>query len=180
MRNLEQAIKSTKKYGGQVEATLSYTISPIHNEAYFVKLAKELEDMQEVRTLFEEHAVHHAVTILTEEHRQALQQIREEMLSTIELNDYRRYQELERKLSVELIRLCENDLIEETYTKAYTMMNNFNDSLIKGAHFSQEGAVTDRVEFIDSLLAGDLDKALELVRGHSERAMEFIRHYVTR
>ena len=30
VRNLEQAIKSTKKYGGQVEATLSYTISPIH------------------------------------------------------------------------------------------------------------------------------------------------------
>ena len=45
VRNLEQAIKSTKKYGGQVEATLSYTMSPIHNEAYFVKLAKELEDM---------------------------------------------------------------------------------------------------------------------------------------
>ena len=45
VRNLEQAIKSTKKYGGQVEATLSYTISPIHNEAYFVKLARELEQM---------------------------------------------------------------------------------------------------------------------------------------
>ena len=45
VRNLEQAIKSTKKYGGQVEATLSYTMSPIHNEAYFVKLAKDLEDM---------------------------------------------------------------------------------------------------------------------------------------
>ena len=41
VRNLEQAIKSTKKYGGQVEATLSYTISPIHNEDYFVKIAKE-------------------------------------------------------------------------------------------------------------------------------------------
>ena len=39
VRNLEQAIKSTKKYGGQVEATLSYTMSPIHSEAYFVKLA---------------------------------------------------------------------------------------------------------------------------------------------
>jgi len=45
VRNLEQAIKSTKKYGGQVEATLSYTISPIHSEDYFVKLAKELEQM---------------------------------------------------------------------------------------------------------------------------------------
>ena len=71
-------------------------------------------------------------------------------------------------------------MIFEKKKKHYIMMNNFNDSLIKGAHFSQEGAVTDRVEFIDSLLAGDLDKALELVRGHSERAMEFIRHYVTR
>ena len=43
IRNLEQAIQSTKKYGGMVEAAMSYTISPIHNEDYFVKLAKELE-----------------------------------------------------------------------------------------------------------------------------------------
>ncbi len=45
VRNLEQAIKSTRKYGGEVEATMSYTVSPIHNEDYFVKLAKTLEDM---------------------------------------------------------------------------------------------------------------------------------------
>ena len=45
VRNLEQAIKSTKKYGGMVEGTLSYTISPIHNEEYFVNMAKELEQM---------------------------------------------------------------------------------------------------------------------------------------
>ena len=43
VRNLEQAIKSTKKYGDMVEGTLSYTISPIHNEEYFVNMAKELE-----------------------------------------------------------------------------------------------------------------------------------------
>lgn len=45
VRNLEQAIRSTRKYGGMVEAAMSYTISPIHNEEYFVKLAKDLEDM---------------------------------------------------------------------------------------------------------------------------------------
>ena len=44
VRNLEQAIKSTRKYGGEVEATMSYTVSPIHKEDYFVKLAKTLED----------------------------------------------------------------------------------------------------------------------------------------
>lgn len=45
VRNFEQAIKSTKKYGGLVEATISYTTSPIHNEDHFVKLAKDLEEM---------------------------------------------------------------------------------------------------------------------------------------
>ena len=45
VRNLEQAIKSTRKYGGEGEATMSYTVSPIHNEDYFVELAKTLEEM---------------------------------------------------------------------------------------------------------------------------------------
>ena len=44
-RNLEAAIRYTKKYGGICEPALSYTISPVHNEDYFVKLAKELVQM---------------------------------------------------------------------------------------------------------------------------------------
>lgn len=45
IRNLEAAIKFTKKYGGICEPAISYTISPVHNEDYFVKLAKELVQM---------------------------------------------------------------------------------------------------------------------------------------
>ena len=44
-RNLESAIKYTKKYGGWCEPAISYTISPVHNEDYFVALAKELVQM---------------------------------------------------------------------------------------------------------------------------------------
>ena len=44
-RNLEAAIRFTKKYGGICEPAISYTISPVHNEDYFVKLAKELVQM---------------------------------------------------------------------------------------------------------------------------------------
>lgn len=44
-RNMEQAMKSIKKYGGICEAAISYTISPVHNEAYFINLAKKLEEM---------------------------------------------------------------------------------------------------------------------------------------
>lgn len=44
-RNMEQAIKSVKKYGGICEVALSYTTSPVHNEEYFVNVAKKLESM---------------------------------------------------------------------------------------------------------------------------------------
>ncbi len=44
-RNMEQAMKSCKKYGGICEAAISYTVSPVHNEEYFVELAMKLEKM---------------------------------------------------------------------------------------------------------------------------------------
>ena len=44
-RNMEAAIKATKKYGGHVECAISYTESPVHNKEYFVNLSKELEKM---------------------------------------------------------------------------------------------------------------------------------------
>ncbi len=44
-RNMEAAIRAVKKYGGMVEAALSYTTSPVHDEEYFVKKAIELEQM---------------------------------------------------------------------------------------------------------------------------------------
>ncbi|MCR4693085.1 MAG: oxaloacetate decarboxylase subunit alpha [Firmicutes bacterium] len=44
-RNLESAIKFVKEYGGHVEAAISYTVSPVHNIDYFVKLSETLEKM---------------------------------------------------------------------------------------------------------------------------------------
>ena len=44
-RNLETAMKAIKKYGGVCEATICYTTSPVHTNEYFVKLAKQLEQM---------------------------------------------------------------------------------------------------------------------------------------
>ncbi len=44
-RNMEAAMRYTKKYGGFCEAALSYTVSPVHSEAYFVRLAGELKEM---------------------------------------------------------------------------------------------------------------------------------------
>ncbi len=45
VRNLESAIRFTKKYGGICEPAISYTVSPVHNHDYFIQMAKELEQM---------------------------------------------------------------------------------------------------------------------------------------
>ncbi|MFT4606996.1 MAG: oxaloacetate decarboxylase alpha subunit [Urechidicola sp.] len=45
MRNLETAIKATIKTGKHAQGTLSYTISPVHNNDIWVDMAKRLEDM---------------------------------------------------------------------------------------------------------------------------------------
>ncbi len=44
-RNLERAVKACKEYGGICETAISYTVSPVHNEEYFVNLAKTFENM---------------------------------------------------------------------------------------------------------------------------------------
>ncbi len=45
IRNMKQAIDSTKKHGGTVEAALCYTTSKVHTIDYFVDLAVKLESM---------------------------------------------------------------------------------------------------------------------------------------
>ena len=45
IRNLECAVKATKKYKGECQIALSYTTSPIHTVEYYVELAKQVESM---------------------------------------------------------------------------------------------------------------------------------------
>lgn len=44
-RNLQTAIKATKKEGGHVQAAISYTTGPVFTNEYFAKYAQTLEEM---------------------------------------------------------------------------------------------------------------------------------------
>ena len=44
-RNLRVALEAVKKSGKHAQGTVCYTISPVHDVAYFVEMAKELADM---------------------------------------------------------------------------------------------------------------------------------------
>lgn len=45
LRNLETAVKATKKEGGHAQIAISYTLSDVHTLDYYVNLAKEIESM---------------------------------------------------------------------------------------------------------------------------------------
>ncbi|RJQ26216.1 MAG: oxaloacetate decarboxylase subunit alpha [Peptococcaceae bacterium] len=45
VRNMRNAMEATKKEKGHVQATVVYTVSPVHNTEYYVKIAKILEEM---------------------------------------------------------------------------------------------------------------------------------------
>lgn len=45
LRNIETALKATKKYGGHAQGTVVYTTSPVHNIDMYIQLAKKIQDM---------------------------------------------------------------------------------------------------------------------------------------
>jgi len=44
-RNIETSVRTAKKIGAHVQGTVSYTISPAHTPETFIKMAKQLEEM---------------------------------------------------------------------------------------------------------------------------------------
>lgn len=71
IRNLEAAIRATKKSGAHMQAAISYTLSPVHSNQYFVDYAKQLEDagadsicIKDMAALITPHAAKELVTDL--------------------------------------------------------------------------------------------------------------------
>lgn len=145
----------------------------VTNHGVHVKVptAKEVEDMQVVRNLFEEYAIDKVSRNLTPQNRRKLEKLRASILQT---QDYGCYQALEQDLSIELVRMCDNTIIENDYVKIYTMMNNFSHMVMSTKQASFENAVQERVALIDALLAGDRERALAAVRKHSTQASQYI------
>lgn len=45
MRNLETAVRASRKEGGHAQVAISYTLSEVHTLEYYIELAKRIEDM---------------------------------------------------------------------------------------------------------------------------------------
>ena len=97
IRNLECAVKATKKYGGECQIALSYTTSPVHTVEYYVELAKEIEKMGADSICIKDMA---GVLLPTAAY---------ELISALKKNT---------KLPIELHSHCTGGLCEMTYLKA--------------------------------------------------------------
>ena len=97
IRNLECAVKATKKYGGECQIALSYTTSPIHTVQYYVELAKEIEKLGADSICIKDMA---GVLMPTAAY---------ELISALKKNT---------KLPIELHSHCTGGLCEMTYLKA--------------------------------------------------------------
>lgn len=97
IRNLECAVKATKKYGGECQIALSYTTSPVHTVQYYVELAKEIEKLGADSICIKDMA-----GVL-------LPNAAYELISALKKNT---------KLPIELHSHCTGGLCEMTYLKA--------------------------------------------------------------
>ena len=97
IRNLECAVRATKKYGGECQIALSYTTSPVHTVAYYVDLAKKIEALGADSICIKDMA---GVMLPTDAY---------ELVSALKQNT---------KLPIELHSHCTGGLCEMTYLKA--------------------------------------------------------------
>ncbi len=97
IRNLECAVRATKKYGGECQIALSYTTSPVHTVAYYVELAKKVESLGADSLCIKDMA---GVLLPNDAY---------ELISALKKNT---------KLPIELHSHCTGGLCEMTYLKA--------------------------------------------------------------
>ena len=97
IRNLECAVKATKKYGGECQIALSYTTSPVHTVEYYVDLAKQVEALGADSICIKDMAG----VLLPETAYQLIKAIKANTKSPVELHSH-----------------CTGGMIEMTYLRA--------------------------------------------------------------
>lgn len=152
----------------------------VPNRGAYVKVptAKEIEEMQTVRHIYEEYAISQLPNAMTEDRRRHFEKLRVGMLQALEENNFAAYYQLERKMAAAFIRLTENSIIEDSYRKVYTMMTNYSGYLHRNEQSKLAETVNERVRLIDAILAGDVESAMQELHQHAEHAAHYIRNIV--
>jgi DNA-binding GntR family transcriptional regulator len=145
----------------------------VPNKGVYVKkiTTKDMQDIFEVRMCFETIGIQKSAQNLTDEIREELRGIRENLLEHYETGDKESYINEDARLHKVLIKLSGNQLIMDLSVRMYTMEHlSRTTSLYSEERFRQ--SVEEHIGVIDSILAGDIEKALAYNSRHLNLARE--------
>ncbi len=128
---------------------------------------REIEDVIDLRMMLEGRGVALSIQNMTPQRRQKLFDIRAQLTSSFNHKDLEAYSDADYQLHKEVTALCNNSLIDEMNERIYLITQLLRVSALKdSARF--EKSYLEHVQFIDYILAGDLENASKVGRFHLE------------
>ena len=142
-------------------------VREVPNKGMFVRAftPKEITEIFEVRKMLESYSILALKDKLTEAQKEVLQQYRDELVQCHAANDLENYIEADSAFHRYIVECTENTILMELYRKVRTMNMLFRIfSLSTQKRFDE--SQKEHVTIIDSLLANDMEQALEINDRH--------------
>ncbi len=158
IRNLECAVKATKKYGGECQIALSYTTSPVHTVSYYVELAKEIEKLGADSICIKDMA---GVLMPTAAY---------ELISALKKNT---------KLPIELHSHCTGGLCEMTYMKAIEAGVDIVDCALSPLSGGTSQPCTESLNFALAGTKYDPKLNVEMLNAAADKMLKVKQKYLT-
>lgn len=140
--------------------------NPPNRGAFVKKLSKKEQlDIYDIRMMFECYAAERAADNITEKDIRQFRRMRDEILRSVERQDYMACLNIDMRLHSAIVRLGGNELITGTFETFSAMLNN---CLLASLSISLEegGPQNDHLIMIDALTQRDTDSLVSIVKHH--------------
>lgn len=128
---------------------------------------REIEDVVDLRMILEGRGVALSKENMTPQRRQKFFDIRAQLTASFNHKDMEAYSEADYQLHKEVTALCNNSLIDEMNDRVYLITQLLRVSALKDPDRFEQSYI-EHVQFIDAILAGDLEGASRIGRTHLE------------
>jgi DNA-binding GntR family transcriptional regulator len=143
----------------------------IPNKGVYVRefSLKDIDEIYELRLLLESHCICHSEGHLSADRLEKFLAILDELETSYEKGNLEAYTAADEKLHVQIVRLADNNLINETYERVRSMNQQFRVlSLMSSRRLSE--SLDEHRMIIHALATGDLKQADTVNQYHLELA----------
>ena len=148
----------------------------IPNKGVYVKefTVKDIEEIFDLRVMLESYGIFHSVGHVTSARIERLLTTLSDLESSYEKKDLEAYIASDEKLHVQIVRLADNSLVNETYERVRSMNQQFRVlSLMNPKRFKE--SLDEHRSIIHSLMTGNVKTADAVNRHHLKLACEAIK-----